>query len=149
MARLQNEVGTKDFFRGTNFLTKNAPKFSPKFLSLYFVGQKKSRKIPGKFPAKFPSQKSKKIHQRASAGAPGEGFSPCQCRGFPPSDLTCHSSEREREREVWEDRVHATSGSLWFDQRPVGHTHGLGTDGSSGLLEVRVWSSCSGLWPVR
>ena len=35
VARLQNEVGTKDFFRATNFLTKNAPKFSPKFLSLY------------------------------------------------------------------------------------------------------------------
>ena len=61
VARLQNEVGTKYFFRGTNFLTKNAPKFSPNFLSLYFVGQKKSRKIPGKFPAKFPSPKSKKI----------------------------------------------------------------------------------------
>ena len=74
MARLQNEVGTKDFFRGTNFLTKNAPKFSPKFSSLYFVGPKKSRKIPAKFPAKFPSQKSKKFHWRASAGAPGENF---------------------------------------------------------------------------
>ena len=68
VARLQNEVGTKDFLRGTNFLTKNAPKFSPKFLSLYFVGRKKSRKIPAKFPTKFPSPKSKKIHQRASAG---------------------------------------------------------------------------------
>ena len=59
MARLQNEVGTKDFFRGTKFLTKNAPKLSPKLLSLYFVGQTKSRKIPAKLPAKFPSQKSK------------------------------------------------------------------------------------------
>ena len=74
VARLQNEVGTKDFFWGTNFLTKNAPNFSPKILSLYFVGQKKSRKIPAKFPAKFPSPKSKKIHRRASAGAPGEDF---------------------------------------------------------------------------
>ena len=60
VARLQNEVGTKDFFRGTNFLTKNAPKFSPIFLSLYFMGRKKSRKIPAKFPTKFPSPKSKK-----------------------------------------------------------------------------------------
>ena len=68
MARLQNEVGTKDFFRGTNFLTKNAPKFSPMFLSLYFMGRKKSRNIPAKFPTKFPSPESKKIHQRASAG---------------------------------------------------------------------------------
>ena len=68
VARLQNEVGTKDVFRVTNFLTKNAPKFSPNFLSLCFVGPKKSRKIPAKFPAKLPSPKSKKIHQRASAG---------------------------------------------------------------------------------
>ena len=40
MACLQSEVGTKDFFRGTNFLTENAPKFSPKFLKPLFVGQK-------------------------------------------------------------------------------------------------------------
>ena len=46
--------------------------FSPKILSLYFVGQKKSRKNPAEFPAKFPSPKSKKIHRQASAGAPGE-----------------------------------------------------------------------------
>ena len=38
VARLQSEVCTKDFFRATNFLTKNAPKF----LSLCSVGQKKS-----------------------------------------------------------------------------------------------------------
>ena len=57
VARLQNEVGTRDFFRGTNFLTKNAPKFSPECSCLYFVGLKKSRKIPAKCPAKFPSQK--------------------------------------------------------------------------------------------
>ena len=41
------------FFRATNFLTKNAPIFSPKFLSLCSVGQKKSRKTPSKFPTKF------------------------------------------------------------------------------------------------
>ena len=72
VARLQ-----KDFFRATNFLTKNAPKFSPKFLSLCSVGQKNPRKIPSKFPtkfSKFPCEKSKKIHQRASAGAQGEEF---------------------------------------------------------------------------
>ena len=56
-ARLQSEVGTEDFFRGTNFLMKNAPKFCPKMFSLYFVGPKKSRKIPAKFPDKFPSPK--------------------------------------------------------------------------------------------
>ena len=53
MARLQSEFCTKDFFRATNFLTKNAPKFSPNILSLCSVGQKKSRKIPSKFPTKF------------------------------------------------------------------------------------------------
>ena len=51
MACLQSEFCTKDFFRATNFLPKNAPKFSPKFLSLCSVGQKK---IPGKFPPNFP-----------------------------------------------------------------------------------------------
>ena len=49
------------FFRATKSLTKNAPEFSPKVLSLYFVGPKESRKIPATFPAKFPSQKYKKI----------------------------------------------------------------------------------------
>ena len=34
VAHLQNEVGMKDFFRGTNFLTKDAPKFSPKIWAL-------------------------------------------------------------------------------------------------------------------
>ena len=42
VARLQSEFCTKDFFRATNFVTKNAPKFSPKFLKLCSVGQKKS-----------------------------------------------------------------------------------------------------------
>ena len=42
VASLQSEFCTKDFFRATNFLTKNAPKFSPNFLSLCSVGQKKS-----------------------------------------------------------------------------------------------------------
>ena len=41
----------KIFVRATNFLTKNAPKLSPNFLSLCSVGQKK---IPGKFPPNFP-----------------------------------------------------------------------------------------------
>ena len=65
----------KIFFRATNFLTKNAPKISPKFSRLCSVGQKKSRKIPSKFPtkfSKFPCEKSQKIHRQASAGAQGE-----------------------------------------------------------------------------
>ena len=77
VARLRSEICTKDFFQATNFLTKNAPKFSPKCLSLCSVGQKKSRKIPSKFPTKFstfPCEKSKEIHRRASAGAQGEDF---------------------------------------------------------------------------
>ena len=42
VARLQSEFWHEIFFlRGTNFLTKNAPKFPPKFLSLCFVGPKK------------------------------------------------------------------------------------------------------------
>ena len=56
----------KIFCRATNFLTKNAPKISPKFLRLCSVGQKrswkKSWKIPSKFPTKFsnfPCEKSK------------------------------------------------------------------------------------------
>ena len=74
VARLQNEVCTKDFFRATKFVTKNAPKFSPKIFSLHSVGQKKSRKIPAKFPTKFPCEKSKKVRRRASAGVQGEEF---------------------------------------------------------------------------
>ena len=70
VARLQNEVGTKYFFRGTNFLTKKVPKFPPNILSLDFVGPKESRKIP----IKFPFQKSKKNHRGASAGAVGEAI---------------------------------------------------------------------------
>ena len=31
VAGLQSEFFTKDFFRATNFLTKNAPKFPPNF----------------------------------------------------------------------------------------------------------------------
>ena len=39
-----------------NFLTKNAPKFSPKFLSLCSVGQKRSlEKFPPNFPLNFPN----------------------------------------------------------------------------------------------
>ena len=63
VALLQNEVGTNDFFRATNFLTKNAPKFSPKLLSLYFVGQKKNpAKFPSNFPPNFPPKKLKENH---------------------------------------------------------------------------------------
>ena len=75
VARLQSEFCTKDFFRATNFLAKNAPKFSPKCLSLFLWVRKNPRKIPSEFPtkfSKFPCEKSKKFHRRASAGAQGE-----------------------------------------------------------------------------
>ena len=51
VARLQSEFCTKDFFRATNFLTKNAPKFSPEIFERLFCG---SEKNPGKFPPNFP-----------------------------------------------------------------------------------------------
>ena len=39
------------------FLTKNAPKMSPRFLSLYFVDPKKSLKVPAIFPVKVSLRK--------------------------------------------------------------------------------------------
>ena len=64
----------KIFFWATNFLTKNAPKFPPTFLSLYSVGQKRSRKIPAKIPTKFPKfpcEKSKKKSQTSFCRSAG------------------------------------------------------------------------------
>ena len=46
------------FFRGTNFLTKNAPNFSRNFEHLFWWVRKNTRKIPAKSLAKFPSPKS-------------------------------------------------------------------------------------------
>ena len=76
VARLQSEFCTKDCFRATNFLTRNAPKFSAKFLSLYSVGQKKSPENSLQISHlifQISLRKiTKKIHRRASAGAQGE-----------------------------------------------------------------------------
>ena len=76
MARLQNEVGTTYFVRGTNLLTKTAPKFSPKCSSLYFVGPKE---IPPNFPQISPPKSN--IRRQASAGTQGEKQTICavQC----------------------------------------------------------------------
>ena len=56
----------KIFVRDTNFLTKNAPKFSPKCLSLCICG---SGKIPGKFPPNFslnfPKRSPRKIKKKS------------------------------------------------------------------------------------
>ena len=50
----------KIIFRGTHFLTKNAPKFSfPKMLSLYLVGPKKN-KTQNSRPVSLPKIKKKK-----------------------------------------------------------------------------------------
>ena len=45
------EVATKDFFRGTNILTTDAPKFSRNVEPL-FGGSEKSLKFPPNFPLK-------------------------------------------------------------------------------------------------
>ena len=42
------------------FSYKECSEISPKFVSLYFVGEKISCKIPAKFPAEFPCEKLKK-----------------------------------------------------------------------------------------
>ena len=56
VARLQNEVGTKDFFEARIFSQKML-RDSPQIFEPCFMGLKKSRKIPAKFPAKAPSPK--------------------------------------------------------------------------------------------
>ena len=49
MARLQNEVGTKDsWFEARIFSYEKSSEISPKSLSLYFLGPKKSRQFPRK-----------------------------------------------------------------------------------------------------
>ena len=55
------------FFSSYEFLTKNAPKFTPIISEPYFL-------CPKKIPATFPAQKcpSPNFHRRASAGAQGE-----------------------------------------------------------------------------
>ena len=84
VARLQSEFCTKDFFRATNFRTKNAPKFSPNFSSLCSVGQKKSpenslqishkifqislRKIKKKSPTSFCRSAGRKKCQKYFSG---------------------------------------------------------------------------------
>ena len=80
------------FFRGTNFLTENAPKFSWISSAFIFCGvRQKSRKIPAKFP--FPKF-LKKIHRQAFAGAPGEvlvAFEPLLAADFLFLHLPCSS----------------------------------------------------------
>ena len=57
VARLQSEFCTKDVFRATNFLTKNAPKLSPKILEPLFCGSEKNPRENSLqiFPLNFPN----------------------------------------------------------------------------------------------
>ena len=106
-ARLQSEFCTKDFFRATNFLTKNAPKFSPTFLSLCSVGQKKSpenslqisheifqislRKIKKKFTDELlQERRENKVGGCKETRQPFANPSPTPCQPFAnPSPTPC------------------------------------------------------------
>ena len=96
VAHLQREFCTKDFFRATNFLMKNALKFSPKCLSLCSVGQKKSRKIlakfPTKFPPNFPSKNQKKFTDELLQERRENDSHPCSPRALPYLKYCGHSN---------------------------------------------------------
>ena len=99
-------VGTKSFFGAAKFLTKNAPKVSPKsFSGRLFVDPKKSLKTPTKFPVTFTRKKSQQLQK----GVFGKGSFRnlcaelcfvffCVLRRFSPANLTeisfrnCHSN---------------------------------------------------------
>ena len=60
VARLQSEFCTKDFFRATNFLTKNVPNFPRKFWAFVLWVRKNPGKFPPNFPLNFPNFPAKK-----------------------------------------------------------------------------------------
>ena len=100
MSRLQNEVGTKDFFPShESSHEKCAESFVSEFFEPLFVGQKKSRKIPAKFPSPIspPQNVRKQIHRRASAGSPGE-YVPTPPPPPPQLSRPCHSLRRNWHR---------------------------------------------------
>ena len=76
VARLQNEVCTKEFFELRNSSREMLRNF-PEMFEPLLCGSEKIRKIPAKFPARFPGAKSRKIYRRASAGAQGEQILIC------------------------------------------------------------------------
>ena len=95
VARLQNEVGTKDFLRH-EFSHEKCSEIFPKFFEPYSAGQKN----PAKFPPNFPPQNQKKAPTSFSRSArrtdptqwanwgnfmPRGNFHP---RGFPGAILT-------------------------------------------------------------
>ena len=97
---LQRNCGMTFFGGATNFLTKNAPKISPKLLSLYLVGPKNPQNAP-----QISRCKKLKNHRRASAGAQAEKLLGRTSRGCPggcpggrpgPKIFTPHRSERRK-----------------------------------------------------
>ena len=73
VARLQSEFWHEEFFELRIFYQKNAPKISPKMLSLYFGGSEKNpAKIPAKFPAEFPCDKLQTSPTSVCGSAQGE-----------------------------------------------------------------------------
>ena len=73
VARLQNEVGTKDFFEARIFSRKMLCNFPRNFWAFILWVQTNLAKFQPKFPANFPP-KNQKNHRRAFAGAQGEQF---------------------------------------------------------------------------
>ena len=71
MARLPIEVGTKNHFSRHEFsLNKCSPKFSPKILSLYFVGPKNPAKFPPDFPPKSQKNTDELLQERREKKPP-------------------------------------------------------------------------------
>ena len=68
VARLQSEFFTKGFYWATISLPKNAPKFSPKFLNLSFVGPKNPSNVPPNFPISLRKLKKSPTSFCRSAG---------------------------------------------------------------------------------
>ena len=62
----------RKIFFSYEFSYEKCSDISSKCLEPLFGVSEKSREIPSKFPIKFPSEKAKKNHRRASAGAQGE-----------------------------------------------------------------------------
>ena len=58
VAHLQKEVGANDFLGGTNFLTKNAPKFSPIISGVAPANQTKERPFRELFQGAFRNKSS-------------------------------------------------------------------------------------------
>ena len=112
VARLQSEFLHERIVWAANLFRK-CSEISPKCLSLYSVGQKKSAKFPPNYPPNFPA-KNQKNHRRASAGAQGErmvllagtggmqicGFS-CRTSGEKWSEIRSRLHIKNQGASVW------------------------------------------------